>query len=87
MLAMGGDCARHPLLGCIIANNGTSPGDQARSFLISLHNATFHKVAGRADDFTDADYREWMAKLEAWEKTNAVPLPPPHLAAEFSRRR
>jgi hypothetical protein len=55
-LAKGVDCARHPLLGCIIANNGTPPGVQARNFLLSLRDATIHQTVGRAGDLSQAGF-------------------------------
>jgi hypothetical protein len=76
-LAMGPDCARHPLLGCIIANNGTPPGDQARNYLLSLYEATVHKVAGRAGDLSEDEFRTKLRELEEWEKTNSVQMPAP----------
>ena len=77
MLAMGSDCVRHPLVGCIIANNGTPPGDQARSYLLSLYNATVHQVAGRAGDMSEDEFRTKLRELEEWEKTNSVQVPAP----------
>jgi hypothetical protein len=78
MLAMGPDCVRHPVIGNICANNGTPPGDQARSFLWSLRNATINQVAGRAGDLSDADYQAKLAALAAWETAgNFVSMPAP----------
>jgi hypothetical protein len=85
MLGMGPDCVRHGFLGCIIANNGTPPGDQARSYLLSLREANrVSHVTGetaaerewRVQKF-DAEIREWFRRLEEWEKTNVVVMPQP----------
>jgi hypothetical protein len=75
-LAKGIDCARHPLLGCIIAQNGTSPEVQARNYLLSLRQATFHKASGRPGDLSVEKYQELLAALTEWEKTNSVSMPP-----------
>jgi hypothetical protein len=77
-LAKGVDCARHPLLGCIIAQNGTPPEEQARNFLRSLRSATVHQVAGRAGDLSDAEFKDLWSRLEQWEANGGkVELPPP----------
>lgn len=77
MLVFGPDCCRHPLLGCIIGHGNGTPEEQARSFLLSLRNATIHKVAGRAGDLSEDEFRtKWRALLE-WEKTNSVQMPKP----------
>jgi hypothetical protein len=68
-IAMGADCVRHPLLGNIIANNGSTPLEQAKNFLRSLRQATTDNVTGRSCDMSDAEFREWMLKLEAWHQT------------------
>jgi hypothetical protein len=84
-LAHGEDCARHPLIGCIISNNGTPASAQARSYLLSLYHATEQRVAGRGGDFTAVEYREWLRKLEVWEAAgNVVPLPPPIVGHPFT---
>jgi hypothetical protein len=72
---MGEDCARHPLIGNIVSNNGVPAEQQTRDYLLSLYNATFHKIAGRSGDFTADDLREWSAKLAEWHKTNTVSMP------------
>jgi hypothetical protein len=83
MLSMGPDCARHGFLGCIIANNGTPPEQQARNFLLSLRLATIHEVAGRAGDLSHAEYLELLRQLSAWEAAgNTVKLPPRVTAAD-----
>lgn len=66
-LVYGADCTRHPLLGCIIGHGNGAPEEQARNFLISLRNATFHKVAGRAHDLSEEEFRAKWRELEAWE--------------------
>jgi hypothetical protein len=83
LLAMGPDCTRHPLLGCIIANNGTPPGIQARSFLFSLRDATIHQVAGRAGDLSQDEYLDLLHKLDAWEKAGGVVRPRNHYIMRF----
>jgi hypothetical protein len=76
MLAMGPDCVRHPVVGCIIANNGTPPEDQARSYLRSLRIATQQQIAGRAGDLSEDDYQAKLAALVAWEAAgNFVSMP------------
>jgi hypothetical protein len=55
-IAMGADCVRHPLLGCIISNNGTPPIEHARNFLRSLREATVNNVTGRSGDMSDGNF-------------------------------
>jgi hypothetical protein len=86
-IAMGADCARHGLLGCIIANNGTPPIEQARNYLRSLREATVNNVTGRSGDMSDSEFRTWMLKLEAWHKTNEVKLPKPIMPADHRLHR
>jgi hypothetical protein len=61
-IAMGADCVRHGLLGCIISNNGSPPIEQARNYLRSLRQATADNVTGRSCDMSDAEFREWMVE-------------------------
>jgi hypothetical protein len=84
-LAMGEDCCRHKLLGCVLANNGTPPGEQARSYLHSIWNAAeVSFVTGETEDERQwrlakirAELREWFRRLEEWEKTPLSRPPPP----------
>lgn len=86
MLAKGRDCARHGLVGCIIANNGVPPGEQARNFLRSLADATLHGVAGRAGDLSLDEFRTKMRELEEWERNGGVvEMPAPIIPPEFAR--
>ena len=80
-LVHGEDCVRHPLLGCIISQAGSPPGVQARNYLISLRQATIQQIAGRAGDLSEAEFRDLLSQLEAWEKTNSVQMPPRILPA------
>jgi hypothetical protein len=82
-LAMGADCAIHPLLGCVIANNGTAPEQQARNYLISVRQTTIHQIAGRAGDLSEAEFRDLLHQLEQWEKTNSVKMPGPIYPAGY----
>jgi hypothetical protein len=86
-IAMGVDCVRHPIVtGAIISNNGTPPLEQARNFLRSLRQA-IDNVTGRQGDLSDAEFREWMLKLEAWHKTNEVKMPTPIMPADHRLHR
>lgn len=78
MIAKGADCARHPLLGCIIAHGSATPEEQARNYLISLYRATEQGIAGREHDLTLDEYRQKLHELEQWEaRGNFVQMPPP----------
>jgi hypothetical protein len=82
-LVYGADCARHPLLGCIIGHGNGDPNDQARNFLLSLRDATVHQTAGRAGDLSQAEYLGLLRELEAWERAgNQVKLPPRAIAID-----
>ena len=87
IIAMGADAVRHPLLGCVIANNGTPPIEQARDYLRSLRDATINNVTGRSSDMSDNEFRDWMLKLEAWHKTNSVDMPTPNMPADHRLHR
>ena len=84
---MGADAVRHPLLGCVIANNGTPPIEQARNYLRSLHDATINNVTGRAVNMGANEFRDWMLKLEAWHQANEVKMPPPIMPADHRLHR
>jgi hypothetical protein len=86
-IAMGADCVRHGLLGCIISNNGSPPIEQARNYLRSLRQATADNVTGRSCDMGDAEFREWMLKLEAWHQTNEVKMPTPFMPLDHKLHR
>jgi hypothetical protein len=83
-LALGPDCSRHPLVGCIIANNGVGAGAQARNYLWSLRNATIHQILGRDGDMSHDEYLGFLYRLSVWEQTNHVPMPPPAQAADHA---
>jgi hypothetical protein len=87
IIAMGADAVRHPLLGCVIANNGTPPIEQARNYLRSLRDATVNNITGRSVNMSDTEFRDRMLKLEAWHKTNEVELPPPYMPLDHRLHR
>jgi hypothetical protein len=67
-LSMGVDCAVHPLIGKVIAQNGTSAEEQTRNYLRSLLKS------GQA---TPAQFKTLWGQLVAWEQAgNTVPMPP-----------
>jgi hypothetical protein len=83
----GKDCARHPLLGCIISQ-GSPAGPQARSYLWSRYEATRQNIAGRDRDLdlSPGEYKAALAELEAWEAAgNKVEMPAPIMPASFRR--
>jgi len=85
MLTAGVDGCRHPLFpGCILSQNGTSPGDQARNFLRSIFEATVQQIAGRkCGDLSETEYLDCFRKLEAWEQAgNTVRFPPRVVSAD-----
>jgi hypothetical protein len=86
-LSKGVDCCRHPAVpGCIVANNGTPPGQQARNYLLSLRQATIHQVAGRAGDLSEEEFKDLFRKLLAWEAAgNAVAFPAPAIDHQHRR--
>lgn len=87
MLVKGPDACRHGLLGCVIAQNGTPPEQQARNFLYSLRRATIENIAGRDRnlDLNEAEYQHWLARLAKWEQTNTVSFPPRARALDHPR--
>lgn len=89
MLTKGVDAARHGLLGCVIAQNGTSPEQQARNYLYSLRRATEQDIAGRDrnNDLAEDEFRHWLARLEKWERTNTVTFPPRAGSADHPEHR
>jgi hypothetical protein len=89
-LVAGVDCARHPLITtCIISQNGTPPEQQVRNHLLSLRQATLQDVFPRnkALDLTEDEFRILWKKLELWEKSNSVAMPPQTDCADHPRRR
>jgi len=75
-LSMGPDCAVHPLVGNIVAQNGVPPGVQTRDFLAALRHATVQKISGRDGDMSESEFDEWMHRLDAWEAAgNKVQFP------------
>jgi hypothetical protein len=87
IIAMGADAVRHPLIGNVCANNGTPPIEQARNYLRSLRQATADNVTGRSCDMSDAEFRGWMLKLEAWHQTNEVKMPTPCMPLDHKLHR
>jgi hypothetical protein len=91
-LAMGADCTRHPLLGCVIGHGNGTPEQQARNFLHSIWNAArVSFVTGETEgekkwrlQKIQAELQEWMNKLETWERSNVVVLPQPHASYPVS---
>jgi hypothetical protein len=81
----GVDCCRHPVLGIPIGHGNGTPGQQARSFLHSIWKAAeVSSVTGETESEREwrlqkiaAELREWWRRLEEWEKTNVVVMPPP----------
>jgi len=75
--AMGPDAARHELLGCVVAQNGSPPGEQARNYLRSLLGA---------GQMTEDEFKHWWKKLVEWEAAgNVVKMPPPASDAQHPK--
>jgi hypothetical protein len=87
-LVYGADCARHPLLGCIIGHGNGDLKEQARNFLRSLRSATVHQTVGRAGDLSEAEFLALFRHLEQWHAAGGkIELPPAHVNFEFARHR
>lgn len=54
-LVFGADCARHPLLGCIIGHGNGPPDEQARNFVRSLL---------KSGQVTETEFKDLWAGLE-----------------------
>jgi hypothetical protein len=66
-LSAGPDCAVHPLIGNVVAQNGTSPEEQTRNYLRSLL---------KSGQVTGPEFKTLWGKLIAWEQAgNTVPMP------------